>query len=163
MLCSFIVDRKSYVLWEFRNDCQTECSLVYTNTDSRELSGGKGHKDRNRHENGIKESGQARLAYVKNINCNILITWRWAHMDPFWSFCCCCCYLFFILFFLECILIHLGLYNTVLKSKFCFCSSKNVKGLWHNFDDPDENIILTPKILLVSFLMGLRCSLSLPS
>ena len=33
----------------------------------------KGHKDRNRHKNGIKRSGQARLVYDKNINRNIPI------------------------------------------------------------------------------------------
>ena len=42
----------------------------------------KGHKDRNRHKNRIKKkSGQARLVYVKNINCNIPTTWRWAQGD----------------------------------------------------------------------------------
>ena len=34
----------------------------------------KGHKDRNRHKNRIKRSGQARLIYVKNINRNIPTT-----------------------------------------------------------------------------------------
>ena len=38
----------------------------------------KGHKDRNRHKNRIKRSGQARLVYVCNINCNIPTTRRWA-------------------------------------------------------------------------------------
>ena len=33
----------------------------------------KGHKDRNRHKNKIKRSGQARLVYVKDINHKI----RW--------------------------------------------------------------------------------------
>ena len=33
----------------------------------------KGHKDRNRHKNRIKRSGQARIVYVKDINCNIPI------------------------------------------------------------------------------------------
>ena len=41
----------------------------------------KGHKDRNRHKNRIKRSGQARLLYVKNINRNIPTTWRWARED----------------------------------------------------------------------------------
>ena len=31
----------------------------------------KGHKDRSMHNNRIKRSGQARLVYVKDINCNI--------------------------------------------------------------------------------------------
>ena len=31
----------------------------------------KGHKDRNRHKNRLKWNGQARLAYVKNINGTI--------------------------------------------------------------------------------------------
>ena len=39
-----------------------------------------GHKDRKRHENRIKRSGQARLVYVFDINHNIPIT-RWAHGD----------------------------------------------------------------------------------
>ena len=34
----------------------------------------KGHKNRNRNENRIKRSGQARLVYVKDINCNIPTT-----------------------------------------------------------------------------------------
>ena len=41
----------------------------------------KGHKDRNRHKNKIKRSGQARLVYVFNINHNILTMWRWANED----------------------------------------------------------------------------------
>ena len=36
--------------------------------------GWKGHKDGNGHKNIIKESGQAWLAYVKNISCNIPTT-----------------------------------------------------------------------------------------
>ena len=47
----------------------------------------KGHKDRHRHKNRIKRSGQARLVHVKNINRNIPTTWRWAHgdlMPEFW-------------------------------------------------------------------------------
>ena len=35
-----------------------------------------GHKDRNRHKNRIKRSGQARLDYVENINHNIPTTER---------------------------------------------------------------------------------------
>ena len=42
----------------------------------------KGHKYRNRHKNRITRSGQARLVYVKNINCSISNTWRWAHASP---------------------------------------------------------------------------------
>ena len=34
----------------------------------------KGHKDRNRHKNRIKRSGQARLVYIKAINRNIPTT-----------------------------------------------------------------------------------------
>ena len=41
----------------------------------------KGHKDRNRHKNRVKESGQAGLVYVKNINRNVPTTWRWARRD----------------------------------------------------------------------------------
>ena len=41
----------------------------------------KGHQDRYRHKNRMKRSGQAWLVYVKNINCNILTTWRWARGD----------------------------------------------------------------------------------
>ena len=41
----------------------------------------KGHKDRNRHSNGIKRSGQARLVYVFDMNHNIPTTWRWARGD----------------------------------------------------------------------------------
>ena len=41
----------------------------------------KDHKDRNRYKNRIKRSGRARLVYVKDINCNIPITWRWARGD----------------------------------------------------------------------------------
>ena len=41
----------------------------------------KGHKSRNRHKNRVERSGQARLVYVKNINCNIPTTWRWARGD----------------------------------------------------------------------------------
>ena len=42
----------------------------------------KGHKDRNRHNNRIKRSGEARLVYIKNINHNIIpTTWRWASED----------------------------------------------------------------------------------
>ena len=37
--------------------------------------------DRNRYKNSIKRSGQARLAYVTDINCNIPATWRWARGD----------------------------------------------------------------------------------
>ena len=43
--------------------------------------GWKGHKDRNRHKNRIKRSGQARLVYVKNTNRNIPTTRRWARRD----------------------------------------------------------------------------------
>ena len=35
----------------------------------------KGHKDRNRHKNRIKRSGQAQLVYVEDINCKIPTTW----------------------------------------------------------------------------------------
>ena len=48
----------------------------------------KGHKDRNRHKTRIKnkkykKSEQARLVYVKDINCcNIPTTWRWARRVP---------------------------------------------------------------------------------
>ena len=35
----------------------------------------------NRHKNIIKRRGQARLVYVKNINCYIPTIWRWAHED----------------------------------------------------------------------------------
>ena len=38
----------------------------------------KGHKDRSRHKNRIKRSGQARVIYVENINRNIPSTWKWA-------------------------------------------------------------------------------------
>ena len=41
----------------------------------------KGHKDRNRHKNRMKRSGQARLVYVKNGNHSIPATWRWARGD----------------------------------------------------------------------------------
>ena len=41
----------------------------------------KGHKDRSRHKNRIKRSGQARLVYVTDINRNIPTTWRWAGGD----------------------------------------------------------------------------------
>ena len=41
----------------------------------------KGYKDRNRHKNRMKRSGQSRLVYVKNINHNIPTTWRWAGGD----------------------------------------------------------------------------------
>ena len=41
----------------------------------------KGHKDRNRHKNRIKRSGQARLVYVIDINHNIRTTWKWARGD----------------------------------------------------------------------------------
>ena len=34
----------------------------------------KGLKDRNRHENRVERTGQARLVYVKDINCNIPAT-----------------------------------------------------------------------------------------
>ena len=40
-----------------------------------------GHKDRNRHKNRIKRSGQTRLVYVIDINRNIPTTWRWARGD----------------------------------------------------------------------------------
>ena len=42
----------------------------------------KGRKDINRLENRTKSSGQARLVYVKTIDCNIPTTWRWARGDP---------------------------------------------------------------------------------
>ena len=45
----------------------------------------KGHKDRNRHRNRIKGSGQARLVYVIDINRNTPTTWRWARGDICWS------------------------------------------------------------------------------
>ena len=41
----------------------------------------KGHKDWNRHHKRIKRSGQAWLVYVKDINCNIPNTGRWARGD----------------------------------------------------------------------------------
>ena len=41
----------------------------------------KGHKDRNRHKNRIKRSGQTRLVYVKDTNRNIPTTWRRARGD----------------------------------------------------------------------------------
>ena len=42
----------------------------------------KGHTDRNRHKNRIKWSGQARLVYVFDINCNIPTTMRrWVRGD----------------------------------------------------------------------------------
>ena len=41
----------------------------------------KGHKDKNRHKNRIKRSGQAWLVYVKSINRNISTTWRWTRGD----------------------------------------------------------------------------------
>ena len=41
----------------------------------------KGHKDRNRHKNRMKRSGQARLVYVTDINRNIPTTSRWSHED----------------------------------------------------------------------------------
>ena len=41
----------------------------------------KGNKDRNRHKNRIKRSGQAQLVYVKDVNHNIPTTWRWACRD----------------------------------------------------------------------------------
>ena len=41
----------------------------------------KSHKDRNRHKNRIKRSGQAWLVYVKDINRNIPTTRRWARGD----------------------------------------------------------------------------------
>ena len=45
----------------------------------------KGHKERHRHLNRIKRSGQARLVHVKNINGNIPTTWRWAPGDLDWG------------------------------------------------------------------------------
>ena len=45
-----------------------------------------GHKkDRNRHKNRIKRSGQARLVYVTDINCNIPTTWRSAMGTRYWG------------------------------------------------------------------------------
>ena len=41
----------------------------------------KGHKDRIRHKNRIKRSGQAQLVYVTGINNDISTTWRWARGD----------------------------------------------------------------------------------
>ena len=41
----------------------------------------KDHKDRNRHKNRIKRSGQARLVHVIDRNHNIPTTWRWARGD----------------------------------------------------------------------------------
>ena len=41
----------------------------------------KGHKDRNSHKNRINRSGQAWLAYVKNISRSIPTMWRWVHGD----------------------------------------------------------------------------------
>ena len=41
----------------------------------------EGYKDRNRHKNIIKWSGQAWLAFVKNISRNIPTSWRWARWD----------------------------------------------------------------------------------
>ena len=42
----------------------------------------KGHTDTNKHKNKQKKrSGQARLIYVKSINSNIPIMWRWAYGD----------------------------------------------------------------------------------
>ena len=41
----------------------------------------KGHKDRNRHKNRIKSSGQARLVYVCDINHNIPTMLWWARED----------------------------------------------------------------------------------
>ena len=41
----------------------------------------KGHKDRNRHKNRIKRSGQAWLSYLFDINHNIPTTRRWARGD----------------------------------------------------------------------------------
>ena len=38
----------------------------------------KGHRDRNRHKNRVKRSGQPKLVYVKDINRNTPTTWRWA-------------------------------------------------------------------------------------
>ena len=38
----------------------------------------KVHKDKNRHKNRIKRSGQARLVYVRDINRNVPTTWRGA-------------------------------------------------------------------------------------
>ena len=43
----------------------------------------KDHKDRNRHKNRIKRSGQAGLVYGKDINRNIPTTWRWARGDSY--------------------------------------------------------------------------------
>ena len=40
-----------------------------------------GHKNRNRHKNWVKRSGQAQLVYVIDINRNIPTTWRGAHID----------------------------------------------------------------------------------
>ena len=41
----------------------------------------KGHKDRNGHKSRINRSGQAQLLYVKDRNCNIPTTWKWAYGD----------------------------------------------------------------------------------
>ena len=40
-----------------------------------------GHKNRNRHKNWVKRSGQAQLVYVIDINRNIPTTWRGARID----------------------------------------------------------------------------------
>ena len=40
-----------------------------------------GRKDRNRHKHRMNRGGQTRLVYVKDINRNIPITWRWARGD----------------------------------------------------------------------------------
>ena len=47
----------------------------------------KGHKDRNRHRSRIERSGQARLAYVKDMNRNIPSMWRGAREDGTWLAC----------------------------------------------------------------------------
>ena len=41
----------------------------------------KGHRVRNRQKNRIKRSGQTLSVYIKDTNCSIPTTWRWARGD----------------------------------------------------------------------------------
>ena len=68
-----MVERTSKV--EVRPEEQSEKAVSCRENSWNEIQY-KGPKDRNRHKNSIKRSGQARLVYVKNINRNIPTTSR---------------------------------------------------------------------------------------
>ena len=73
----------------FERTNKTEKKAGRTEWENGELSGEyngikysrKGLKDRKRHTNRTKRSGQARLVRVFDRNRNIPTTWRWAHED----------------------------------------------------------------------------------